>query len=171
MEIPITVVHSKDNTGSDPRPLLLHGYGAYGVSLSLDFQVDYIPLLKRGWVLAFAHVRGGGEGGKKWYREGSRENKRNSIDDYMACATELIGKGWTKEGWVAGNGSSAGALLVAAALNQNPQLFGAVVLKFPFLDLVNTMMNPKLPLTVHEYDEWGNPRDEVSRSMFGTVQS
>ncbi len=161
--IPLTLAHRRDvqpGAGQLPHPVLLLGYGAYGVSLSVSFRPELLPLLERGWVLAFAHVRGGGEKGRRWHAQGKGPHKLNSLLDYLRCADWLVEEGWTRPGLIAGHGASAGALVVAGAAHRRPELFGSLVLKVPFLDLSRTMADPALPLTVHEYDEWGDPRDD-----------
>lgn len=159
--IPLTLAHRRDvQPGPEQRhPVLLLGYGAYGVCLSVGYRPELLPLLDRGVVVAMAHVRGGGEKGRAWHAAGKGENKANSLLDYQHCADWLVEAGWTQPGLIAGYGASAGALVVAGAAHRRPELFGALVLKHSFLDLHRTMADPTLPLTVHEYDEWGDPRN------------
>lgn len=165
VSVPLTLVHhtslspAQGRSSNHAPPVLLIGYGAYGVSLDLSYHPEYLPLLTRGWVLAFAHVRGGGERGRWWHGAGRGKDKPNSFHDYIACAKWLIQEGYTRPGRVVGMGGSAGGLLVGVAAMREPQLFGAVVLKVPFLDMANTMKDPTRPLTVHEYDEWGDATD------------
>ena len=169
-QVPLTLVYKKqetihnhilENIGNGDRPTLLLGYGAYGVSQDPSFDPTFIPLLSRGWVIAFAHTRGGGELGKKWYTSGKQLKKKNSIEDYIACAQALTnedGLNVTMPHKLAGRGVSAGGVIVAsAAMIQKPELFGAVILKSPFLDVLGTMMDKSLPLTEHEFGEWGDP--------------
>lgn len=164
--IPLTLAHRRDvqpaQHGQGHHPVLLLGYGAYGVCLSTGFRPELLPLLERGWVLAFAHVRGGGEKGRAWHAQGKGAHKLNSLRDYLCCADWLVAEGWTRPGRIAGYGASSGALVVAGAAHRRPELFGSLVLKVPFLDLHRTMTDPTLPLTVHEYDEWGDPRQDRS---------
>ena len=110
-------------------------------------------------MFAIAHVRGGGELGEAWYRAGKLEHKHNSFSDFIACAEHLIASGYTRPQQLAISGGSAGGLLIGAVLNQRPELFAAAIAEVPFVDVLNTMQNPDLPLTVTEYDEWGDPHD------------
>ena len=142
-----------------PAPLYLYGYGAYGHSLDPWFSHARLSLLERGFVFAIAHVRGGGELGEAWYRAGKLEHKQNSFDDFIACAEHLLAEGYCRPEGLAISGGSAGGLLIGAVLNQRPQLFGAAIAEVPFVDVLNSMLNPDLPLTVTEYDEWGNPQE------------
>lgn len=160
--VPLTLAHRHDVQPGpgQAHPVLLLGYGAYGVCLSTGFRPELLPLLERGWVLAFAHVRGGGEKGRRWHAQGKGAHKVNSLLDYLGCADWLVEQGWTRPRRIAGHGASAGALVVAGAAHRRPELFGSLVLKVPFLDFRRTMTDPTLPLTVHEYDEWGDPRED-----------
>lgn len=157
MLIPLTVARRRGLKG--PLPTLLLAYGAYGVSLDLSFRPEVLALLNRGWAVAYAHVRGGGELGRWWHTQGKGRRKMNSVTDYLWCAEWLVRSGRSRPGWLVGHGSSAGALVVAGAVHRQPSLFGAMVLKVPFLDLARTMMDPALPLTVHEYEEWTDGTD------------
>ena len=138
-------------------PLLLYGYGAYELSNDPMFDPARLSLLDRGFAFAIAHVRGGGEMGREWYEDGKLLRKRNTFDDFIACAEHLIARGYTSPGCLAIRGRSAGGLLVGAVLNQRPELVGCAVAQVPFVDALTTMLDDKLPLTVNEYDEWGNP--------------
>ncbi len=140
-------------------PLYLYGYGAYGESLDPWFSHARLSLLERGFLFAIAHVRGGGELGEAWYHAGKLAHKQNSFDDFIACAEHLIAHGYTRAEQLAISGGSAGGLLIGAVLNQRPELFAAAVAEVPFVDILNTMHNPELPLTVTEYDEWGDPSE------------
>jgi oligopeptidase B len=151
--IPISLVKHVNTPNN--APCVLHGYGAYGVSYSPGFYEDWIPLLNRGWVMAIAHVRGGGELGRQWYEQGKLQNKHHSFIDLIAC-TEYL-KNQHISDHVVISGGSAGGLLVAATLNLRPELFAGCVAEVPFVDVTNTMLDPDLPLTVIEYEEWGNP--------------
>eukprot|EP00943_MAST-04B_sp_MAST-4B-sp1_P002972 g2972.t1 len=156
--IPMTIVHSKSITRNANNPVLLHGYGAYGVNLDVGFQANTLSILSRGWIVAYAHVRGGSELGKKWYLKGRGMNKKNTFRDYASCAKYLIDNNWTNPDMLCGHGMSAGGLLLGAVANMYPGLFKAMILKVPFTDPYTSMCNPSLPLTIHEYDEWGgNP--------------
>jgi oligopeptidase B len=155
-QVPISLVAKRDVLGS-PAPLYLYGYGAYGENLDPWFSHARLSLLERGFIFAIAHVRGGGELGEAWYRGGKLEHKQNSFSDFIACAEHLTAQGYTSAHQLVISGGSAGGLLMGAVLNQRPELFAAVIAEVPFVDVLNTMQNPDLPLTVTEYDEWGDP--------------
>lgn len=157
--VPVSLVYRGPLTLDGSRPALLLGYGAYGVCFEPSFSPHYLSLLDRGFVVAIAHVRGGEELGRRWYEDGKLFAKRNSFTDFIAAAEHLIGSGYTRADRLAINGGSAGGLLMGAVTNLRPDLFTAVVAEVPFLDVVNTMLDPSLPLTVIEYEEWGNPSD------------
>ncbi|MDR0211544.1 MAG: S9 family peptidase [Pseudomonas putida] len=156
--VPISLVRRKEDLGKCV-PLYLYGYGAYGESLDPWFSHARLSLLQRGVAFAIAHVRGGGELGEAWYRAGKQEHKQNSFDDFIACAEHLIAEGVTDREHLAISGGSAGGLLMGAVLNQRPELFRCAIAEVPFVDVLNTMLDPDLPLTVTEYDEWGNPQE------------
>ncbi|KAE9597622.1 putative oligopeptidase B [Lupinus albus] len=143
----------------DKKPGILHGHGAYGELLDKRWRSELKSLLDRGWVVAYADVRGGGGHGKKWHHDGRRTKKHNSINDYISCAKFLIERGIVDEDKLAGWGYSAGGLLVASAINRSPDLFRAAVLKVPFLDATNTLLHPILPLQAVDYEEFGYPGD------------
>jgi oligopeptidase B len=155
-QVPISLVGKREVIGTS-APLYLYGYGAYGESLDPWFSHARLSLLERGFIFAIAHVRGGGELGEAWYRAGKLEHKQNSFSDFIACAEHLIAQGYTSPAQLAISGGSAGGLLMGAVLNQRPELFAAAIAEVPFVDVLNTMQNPELPLTVTEYDEWGDP--------------
>ncbi|OHW39869.1 S9 family peptidase [Pseudomonas sp. 06C 126] len=157
-QVPISLVVKRDQVGQ-PTPLYLYGYGAYGSSLDPWFSHARLSLLDRGVAFAIAHVRGGGELGEAWYRAGKQEHKQNTFSDFIACAEHLIAQGLTTSKQLAISGGSAGGLLIGAVLNQRPELFQAAIAEVPFVDVLNTMLDPDLPLTVTEYDEWGNPQE------------
>ncbi|WP_223511416.1 S9 family peptidase [Pseudomonas sp. GL-B-19] len=157
-QVPISLVVKREHLGQ-PVPLYLYGYGAYGESLDPWFSHARLSLLDRGMAFAIAHVRGGGELGEAWYRAGKQEHKHNTFSDFIACAEHLIANGFTTAPQLAISGGSAGGLLIGAVLNQRPELFGAAIAEVPFVDVLNTMLDPDLPLTVTEYDEWGNPQE------------
>jgi len=157
-QIPISLVARREVfAAGQPAPLYLYGYGAYGASLDPWFSHARLSLLDRGFVFAIAHIRGGGEMGEAWYRAGKLAHKQNSFDDFIACAERLITEGLTTSAQLAISGGSAGGLLIGAVLNLRPELFAAAIAEVPFVDVLNTMLNPDLPLTVTEYDEWGDP--------------
>ncbi|MDD2159373.1 S9 family peptidase [Pseudomonas sp. MIL19] len=157
-QVPISLVAKREVLGSS-APLYLYGYGAYGESLDPWFSHARLSLLERGFVFAIAHVRGGGELGEAWYRAGKLQHKHNSFSDFIACAEHLINSGYTQAEQLVISGGSAGGLLIGAVLNQRPELFAAAIAEVPFVDVLNTMQNPDLPLTVTEYDEWGDPSE------------
>jgi oligopeptidase B len=157
--VPVSLVYRTPLTRDGRRPLLLLGYGAYGVSMDPSFSSHALSLLDRGFVVAIAHVRGGEELGRRWYEEGKLFAKRNSFTDFIAAAEHLIAAGYTSTDRLAINGGSAGGLLMGAVTNMRPDLFQTVVAEVPFLDVINTMLDPSLPLTVIEYEEWGDPND------------
>ncbi|MBD9512611.1 S9 family peptidase [Pseudomonas sp. PDM22] len=163
VQVPISLVGRRevleDIARGKPAPLYLYGYGAYGESLDPWFSHARLSLLERGFVFAIAHVRGGGELGEAWYRAGKLEHKQNTFSDFIACAEHLLHHGYSTPAQLAISGGSAGGLLIGAVLNQRPQLFAAAIAEVPFVDVLNSMLNPDLPLTVTEYDEWGNPQE------------
>jgi oligopeptidase B len=143
-----------------PNPLYVYGYGSYGYALPLGFSSNRLSLLDRGVVMAYAHVRGGGDLGKPWHDAGKMLKKRNTFTDFIACVEELIDRGYGDPARVAIEGGSAGGLLMGAVANMRPELFRAVVSHVPFVDVMNTMLDASLPLTVPEYEEWGDPNQE-----------
>lgn len=155
--IPVSIIMRRNPEVRHPAPVLLTGYGAYRIPYPVSFSSNRISLLDRGVIVAIAHVRGGGELGKRWHDAGRMAHKQNSFSDLAAVAEALVRDGITESRRLAIEGGSAGGLLVTAALNQHPELFGAVVAQVPFVDVINTMLDPSLPLTVGEYEEWGNP--------------
>ena len=146
--------------GNGAASMYLTAYGAYGVSSDPYFASVFLSLLDRGYVYAIAHIRGGQEMGRKWYNDGKLLNKKNSFTDFIACAEHLIQQGYTKAQYLAIEGGSAGGLLMGAVVNMRPDLFRVVVADVPFVDVINTMLDPSLPLTVGEYEEWGCPEDK-----------
>jgi oligopeptidase B len=164
VRVPISLVYRAPLTLDGKRPLLLHGYGAYGLSYDPSFSSNILSLLDRGFVVAIAHVRGGEEMGRGWYEGGKLSNKRTTFTDFIACAEHLVQQGYTASSRLAINGGSAGGLLMGAVANLRPDLFAVVLAEVPFMDVVNTMLDASLPLTVIEYDEWGNPNDPAAYS-------
>jgi oligopeptidase B len=156
--VPMSLVFRRDRP-QEPGPSLIVGYGAYESSTDPVFSTAHVSLLDRGFAVAIAHVRGGGELGRRWYEHGKLEHKRNTFTDFVACAELLVAEGWTSPAQLAARGGSAGGLLMGAVLNLRPDLFGAVVAEVPFVDVVTTMLDGSLPLTVIEWEEWGNPND------------
>lgn len=157
--VPLTVVYSRKNKKEDQNPGLLHVHGAYGELLDKRWRSELKSLLDRGWIVAYADVRGGGGGGKKWHHDGRCTKKINSIKDFVSCAKFLVDKEIVHENKLACCGYSAGGLVVASAINQCPYLFRAAVLKVPFLDATNTLLYPIIPLTAVDYEEFGYPGD------------
>lgn len=160
-KIPVSLVYRRGLERNGTAPCLLYGYGAYGMSSDPSFSSHRLSLLDRGMVFAIAHVRGGQEMGRQWYDQGKFLNKRNTFLDFIAAGQALIEGGYTGSDRLAIMGGSAGGLLVGAVLNMAPDLMKAAVAKVPFVDVVNTMLDESLPLTVPEYEEWGNPNDET----------
>lgn len=156
--IPISLVGHPDHMQS-LAPLYLYGYGSYGASMDPWFSHARLSLLDRGWVFAIAHVRGGADMGEAWYQAGKLEHKENTFKDFIACAEHLIESGYTDNQRLVIAGGSAGGLLIGNVINQRPELFAAAVADVPFVDVWNTMNNPALPLTIGEYEEWGNPAE------------
>jgi len=158
-EVPISLVYRSDITISKNTPLFLSGYGSYGYPYPAAFSSNRLSLLDRGIVCAIAHVRGGGEMGRKWYELGKLLEKKNTFTDFIDCTTHLIQQGWTSPEHLVIYGGSAGGLLMGAVVNQRPDLFKAVIAAVPFVDVVTTILDTSLPLSVLEWDEWGNPND------------
>ena len=156
--IPISLVRRADTPRDGTSPLLLTGYGAYGISLPVMFSSSRLSLLDRGVAFAIAHIRGGGELGKRWHDDGRMLCKRNTFTDFIAAAEFLVKRGDTQPDRLVIEGGSAGGLLVGGVLNMRPDLFRAAVLRVPFVDVINTMLDETLPLTVGEFEEWGNPK-------------
>jgi oligopeptidase B len=157
--VPISLVSRRETPRDGTAPLLLYAYGSYGLSIPPDFSASRLPLLDRGMIYAIAHIRGGGELGEAWREQGRMLQKLNTFTDFVACAEHLIGAGYTSSDRLAIQGGSAGGMLVGGVVNMRPELFRAAVAQVPFVDVVNTMLDAKLPLTTSEYIEWGNPND------------
>ncbi len=155
--IPISIVHRRGYEPDGSAPCLLYGYGAYGLSMPAAFNTNRLSLVDRGFVFAIAHVRGGTEKGWRWYREGKLAKKPNTFADFIACAEYLRAEGWAAPDRIVAQGGSAGGMLMGAVANLRPDLFGAILAEVPFVDVLNTMLDPTLPLTPPEWQEWGNP--------------
>lgn len=155
--IPISMVYKKGLVEDGNNPLYLYAYGAYGASSEPYFSSNRVSLLDRGFVFAIAHVRGGGEMGRFWYDDGKLLHKKNTFTDFIAAAEHLIAENYTSTERLVISGVSAGGLLIGSVVNMRPDLFKAVIADVPFVDLINTMLDPSIPLTVIEYEEWGNP--------------
>jgi oligopeptidase B len=157
--VPVSLVWKKTAAPPHPRPLYLYGYGAYGICSNPYFSSSRVSLLDRGFIFGIAHVRGGGEMGRRWYYEGKLLNKKNTFTDFIAVADYLVANRYTTRDSLVISGASAGGLLIGATLNMAPNLCAIAVADVPFVDLMNTMLDPTLPLTVPEYEEWGNPNE------------
>ena len=162
VKIPISIVRRKDAPRDGSAPFLLYGYGSYEHSTDPSFSIPRLSLLDRGFGYAIAHIRGGGEMGRRWYDEGKLLNKINTFTDFVACARHLTSGGWTTADVLVARGGSAGGLLVGAAVNLAPDAFGAVAAQVPFVDALTTILDPSLPLTVTEWEEWGDPLHDPS---------
>ena len=159
--IPISLVYRKGLVKDGNNPLLLYGYGSYGINSDPYFSSNRLSLLDRGFRYAIAHIRGGEEMGRMWYENGKLLHKRNTFTDFIACAEHLIAEKYTASDKLIIQGGSAGGLLMGAVTNMRPELFEIVIAKVPFVDVVNTMLDASIPLTVIEYDEWGNPNEKA----------
>jgi oligopeptidase B len=156
--IPVSIVHARDARRSGPAPMLLTAYGSYGASSNPTFNSNRLSLLDRGVVFALAHIRGGGDLGKAWHDDGRMMKKMNTFTDFIDVADHLVAQGYTAPDRLVIEGGSAGGLLMGAVTNLRPELFRAVIAHVPFVDVVNTMLDETLPLTVGEFEEWGNPK-------------
>ena len=159
-KVPMSLVYKKSLKKNGPQPTLLYAYGSYGISMPLAFRSSRLALLDRGMIFAIAHIRGGGEMGKQWHDDGKMMKKINTFTDFIDAAKYLVDKKYTDSNQLVIQGGSAGGLLMGAVSNMRPDLFKAVVSNVPFVDVMNTMLDASLPLTVGEYLEWGNPNEE-----------
>jgi oligopeptidase B len=160
-EVPISLVCRRDVARDGSAPCLLYGYGAYEITIDPTFSSLRLNLLERGFVFAIAHIRGGGELGRGWYEDGKLLHKKNTFTDFVACAEHLIDLGYTSAEHLAIRGGSAGGLLMGAVTNMRPDLWRAVVAEVPFVDCLTTMLDESLPLTITEWEEWGNPVEDL----------
>ncbi|MGV6983453.1 MULTISPECIES: S9 family peptidase [Providencia] len=160
VKVPVSLVYRKDLFKHGQNPLLVYGYGAYGYGIDPSFSSSRLSLLDRGFVYAIAHIRGGGDLGKNWYIQGKTIHKMNTFTDFIDATKGLLSEGYGKAGHVYAIGGSAGGLLMGAVVNMAPDLYEGVVSAVPFVDVVTTMLDPSIPLTTGEYDEWGNPENE-----------
>jgi oligopeptidase B len=160
VKVPVSLVYRQDLKRDGSAPLLLQGYGSYGANYPISFNSNRASLLDRGITIAFAHIRGGGEMGKGWHDAGKMLTKMNTFTDFIDVAEGLVERGFTNSGALVASGRSAGGLLMGAVMNLRPELFKAVVAGVPFVDVINTMLDASLPLTVGEWEEWGNPQVE-----------
>ncbi|OMO72167.1 hypothetical protein COLO4_27799 [Corchorus olitorius] len=168
IRVPLTILYSQKAWRKGQSPGILLGYGAYGEVLDKSWCGDRLSLLDRGWVVAFADVRGGGGGESSWHKSGSGLFKQNSIYDFVSCGKFLIDEGYVQRNRLGAIGVSAGSVLIGAALNMYPDLFRAAILKVPFLDILNSLLDPSLPLTILDYEEFGNPQ---IKSQFESILS
>jgi oligopeptidase B len=157
--VPVSLVYRRDLDPRGNHPLMLYAYGSYGASMAPTFSHGRISVIDRGIVWALANVRGGGEMGKQWHEQGRMMSKKNTFTDFIAVAEHLIAAGYTSPEKLVIQGGSAGGLLVGAVANMRPELFKGVLAYVPFVDVMNTMLDPTLPLTTQEYIEWGNPNE------------
>jgi oligopeptidase B len=168
-EVPISILHRRDLVRDGRSPLLLYGYGSYGMAMPASFNANRLSLVDRGFVYAIAHIRGGTDKGWGWYLDGKREKKTNSFDDFSACARALCDAKYTGTKRIVGHGGSAGGMLMGAVANRAGELFAGIVAEVPFVDVLNTMLDDSLPLTPPEWPEWGNPI--TSEKDFHTILS
>lgn len=168
-EVPVSILHRKDLVRDGKAPLLLYGYGSYGMAMPASFSANRLSLVDRGFVYAIAHIRGGADKGWGWYLDGKRDKKTNSFDDFAASARALIATKYTSEKNIVGHGGSAGGMLMGAVANRSGELFSGIVAEVPFVDVLNTMLDDTLPLTPPEWPEWGNPIE--SEADFKTILS
>ncbi len=166
-KVPVSVVYRRDRIGAGP--LYLYGYGAYGIAIEPGFSTTRLSLLDRGFAYAIAHIRGGDDLGRAWYKAGKLERRTNTFTDFVDVAHGLIARGLTEAGRIAVAGGSAGGELMGAVINSDPQLWGAVAAHVPFVDVLSTMLDPSLPLTPGEWPEWGNPIED--KAAFELIRS
>ena len=170
VKVPISIVYKKGFVRDGKAPLFLYGYGSYGIGTPPTFSSQRLSLLDRGMAYAIAHIRGGDEMGEKWREDGMLMKKKNTFFDFIDCAEFLIKEKWTSKDRLVIEGGSAGGLLMGAVVNLRPDLFRAVHAAVPFVDVMNTMMDATLPLTVGEYLEWGNPNEKAAYDYMKTLQ-
>ena len=168
-EVPVSILHRRDLKRDGTAPLLLYGYGSYGMAMSASFSANRLSLVDRGFVYAIAHIRGGTDKGWGWYLDGKREKKTNSFDDFASAGRALISAKYTGTKRIVGHGASAGGMLMGAVANRAGELFAGIVAEVPFVDVLNTMLDLDLPLTPPEWPEWGNPT--ASAADFRTILS
>ena len=168
-EVPVSILHARGLTRDGTAPLLLYGYGSYGMAMPASFSANRLSLVDRGFVYAIAHIRGGSDKGWGWYLDGKRAKKTNSFDDFAASARALIDAKYTGTKRIVGHGGSAGGMLMGAVANRAGELFAGIVAEVPFVDVLNTLLDDSLPLTPPEWPEWGNPIE--SEADFRTILS
>lgn len=160
-QVPISLVYKKGFKKDGSQPLLMYGYGSYGINIDSTFRSTRLSLLDRGFAFAIAHIRGSEELGRSWYEGGKLLNKKNTFTDFIDCGRFLISEKYTQSDKLFGYGGSAGGLLIGAVVNMEPNLFKGVIAAVPFVDIVTTMLDESIPLTTGEYDEWGNPNEQM----------
>ena len=168
-QVPVTVLMKAGTQLDGKAPLLLYGYGSYGMSMDPGFSIRSLSLVDRGWVYAIAHIRGGSEKGYGWFLDGRKEKKTNTFTDFIACAESLCEAGYSAKGHIVAYGGSAGGMLMGAVANLRPDLWAAVIGAVPFVDVLNTMSDTSLPLTPPEWPEWGNPLED--KTAYDTILS
>jgi oligopeptidase B len=165
--IPVTLLYRKTTPLDGSAPVWLYGYGSYGISIPAGFNTNILSLVDRGFIYAIAHIRGGQEKGRRWYKTGKMEHKTNTFRDFISCAEHLIAQGFTQKGNIVAQGGSAGGMLMGAVTNMAPDLFRGIVAEVPFVDVLTTMLDDTLPLTPPEWPEWGNPIE--SKEAYETI--
>ena len=168
-DVPVSILHRRDLALDGRAPLLLYGYGSYGMAMPASFSSNRLSLVDRGFVYAIAHIRGGADKGWSWYLDGKREKKTNTFDDFAAAGRALIDRKYTSAKRIVAHGGSAGGMLMGAVANRTGELFAGIVAEVPFVDVLNTMLDDKLPLTPPEWPEWGNPL--ADEAAFRTILS
>ncbi|TYC52257.1 S9 family peptidase [Rhodobacterales bacterium] len=167
--VPVSVLYRKDTKLDGSAPLLLYGYGSYGITVSASFNTNCLSLVDRGFVYAIAHIRGGKDKGFRWYKDGRRENKKNTFTDFISAADHLVAEKFTAHDRIVAQGGSAGGMLMGAVANMAPRKFGGIIAEVPFVDVLNTMLDDTLPLTPPEWPEWGNPvTDKAAYDYIGS---
>ena len=166
-QIPVTLLYAKGTPLDGSAPLWLYGYGSYGISIPAGFNSNILSLADRGFIYAIAHIRGGQEKGRRWYKTGKLEHKSNTFRDFISVGEYLIASGFTRRGQIVAQGGSAGGMLMGAVANMAPDLFRGIVAEVPFVDVLSTMLDDTLPLTPPEWPEWGNPI--ASRQAYETI--
>jgi oligopeptidase B len=160
VKVPVSLVYKNNAKPSEDNPLLLYGYGSYGISMDPYFSPVRLSLLDRGFTFAIAHIRGGQEMGRAWYEDGKLLKKKNTFTDFIDIADHLVESKYTSSRHLYAQGGSAGGLLMGAVMNMRPDLWNGLIAGVPFVDVINTMLDESIPLTTGEFDEWGNPKDE-----------
>ena len=166
--VPISILYRKDTPLDGSAPLLLYGYGAYGISIPASFSTTRLSLVDRGFIYAIAHIRGGKDKGYRWYIDGKLKQKVHTFTDFIDAGEYLVDQGLTRRGQIVANGGSAGGMLMGVVANMAPDLFLGIIADVPFVDVLNTMLDKDLPLTPPEWPEWGNPIE--SKTDFETIR-